>query len=246
MKVSIIMPSYNSAATIGKSIESVLEQSYKDWELIISDDCSNDDIVSVVKVYQDQGYDIKLLRNDDNLGSGPTRNRAISIASGKYIAFLDSDDLWLPNKLSIQITYMKENDIAFSFTSYRKFDFQGQRGEHIVSSKVTYKQLLKSNPIGCLTVVYDCEKIGKCYMPALRRKQDYALWLNILDKYDIDAFGIPEVLAEYCCSGGVTSNKLDVIKDQWRFYRNHLKFGFVRSTYYFFFYATSGLKKYLK
>lgn len=246
MIVSIIMPTYNAASNVAESIESILAQTLSDWELIISDDCSTDETVNIVNGYTEQFDNIKLITSNKNQGSAIARNTAVDESSGRYIAFLDADDLWLPNKLERQLNFMIKFDIGLSNTSYQKFDASGNRGVVRSCEKVNYTDLLKSNSIGCLTVMYDTQKIGKNHMPNLRRKQDYALWLELLRNKVEHCYGLDEVLAKYRSQGGNTSNKTRAFKEQWFFYRHYLGLGVCNSIYFFSYYAFSGLLKFIK
>ncbi|WP_335920953.1 glycosyltransferase family 2 protein [Shewanella algae] len=243
--VSIIMPSYNAEKTIAQSIESVLQQSYTNWELLITDDNSSDNTVSILNEYVAKNSRIKLFKNAQNLGAGGSRNRSIKEAKGRYIAFLDSDDLWLEHKLAVQIDYMQKNNTALSYTWYRKFGDEGNGGFVKPKLTVTYQQLLYSNIIGCLTAVYDTELLGKRYMPLIRKRQDMGLWLNILKDVDM-AHGIPEILAKYRVDSGMTQNKLNILKWQWNFYREVVGLGVLKSFQYFIGYAVKGFIKYKK
>ena len=178
--VSIIMPSFNTQDTIGKSIESVLNQTYSNWELLITDDCSTDNTKDVVRGFQEKDHRIKLFINRDNSGSGVSRNNSIDSSKGKYIAFLDSDDLWRSSKLSKQNAFMEKNSYLLTYTAYQKFDSKRFRGLVNPRRSVTYNQLLSNNVIGCLTAIYNSEVLGKVYMPTIRKKQDFGLWLKIL------------------------------------------------------------------
>ncbi|MGE6454285.1 glycosyltransferase family 2 protein [Shewanella baltica] len=240
--VSIIMPSYNSAKTIAHSIESVLKQNYTNWELLITDDKSIDETISIINEYVTKDKRISLFKNDQNLGAGGSRNRSIKEAKGKYIAFLDSDDVWLTDKLFIQIDYMQKNNVALSYTWYQKFGNDGDGGFVQPKLNITYQQLLYSNIIGCLTAVYDAEILGKRYMPLIRKRQDMGLWLNILNDIDM-AFGIPQVLAKYRVDSGMTQNKLNVLKWQWSFYREVVGLSFLQSVRCFVIYAYKGFVK---
>ncbi|HAW7482067.1 TPA: glycosyltransferase family 2 protein [Escherichia coli] len=242
--VSIIMPSFNSEKTIQAAIESVRAQTYSSWELIISDDNSSDSTVEIVEknvLYEPR---IILIQHSENRGAGFSRNDAISKARGKYIAFLDSDDIWHEKKLEIQIRFMSERKLALSYTQYQKINMEGVKGKIIIPPGVTsYSELLKSNVIGCLTAVYDQEILGKMYMPLIRKRQDMALWLDILKKIEF-AYCVPEVLAFYREGhNSLSSNKIKILSSQWDFYRGHLKFGIFRSVYYFSFYVFKALKK---
>lgn len=211
--VSIITPTYNSAAFISKTIESILAQTYKNWELIITDDCSSDDTVSIVREYLIKDKRIKLFQLPLNSGGGVARNNSIKEARGRYIAFCDSDDRWTPNKLSAQISFMKKKDCAFSYTSCVNCDEEGNEvGIDLCYSKITYRKELCDNFIGCLTAVYDVEKIGKVYMLPIRKRQDWGLWISVLKKCRI-GYGIKETLGYYTIrKGSVSSNKLSLIR----------------------------------
>ncbi|CAK3028984.1 putative teichuronic acid biosynthesis glycosyltransferase TuaG [Vibrio crassostreae] len=243
--VSIIMPSFNVENTISTSIESILSQDYDNWELIITDDCSTDTTVSIVQTFQKIDSRIRLYQNSKNSGSGISRNNSISHANGKYIAFLDADDLWRFDKLSKQIGFMEENFYDFTYTSYQKFDSKGPRKSYHPQSSVNYNQLLRSNVIGCLTAIYNAETLGKVYMPTIRRKQDFGLWLLILKRIP-RAYCLDLVLADYRCDSGVTSNKFHVLSHQWRFYREVVGLSRIKSCLLFLSYAAFGFVKFIK
>ncbi|GAA65000.1 hypothetical protein P20311_2804 [Pseudoalteromonas sp. BSi20311] len=244
--VSIIMPSYNAEKFIRESINSVLEQTYQNWELLITDDVSKDNTVSIVKQYTKNDPRIRLVEQSDNGGAGLARNDSISRAKGKYIAFLDSDDLWVPEKLHKQISFMQKNKIPFSYTGYQKFTGDKQLlGQVIPPSETTYNELLNSNVIGCLTAIYDCQALGKQYMPTIRKRQDMALWLNIL-KLTPKAYGIQASLAYYRVDVGMSSNKIEILKWQWRLYRDVEQLSIIKSLKHFVIYALKGYLKYKK
>lgn len=237
------MPTYNSSKYIAQSIESVLEQTYQNWELLITDDCSEDDTCEIVKSYQKNDSRVELFINKVNGGAGEARNTSISRAKGRYIAFLDSDDLWCPNKLELQIDFMKTKGLALSYTAYQKIDQKGNAlGVILPPKKTTYSKLLYGNIIGCLTAIYDTKIVGKKYMPIIRKRQDMGLWLSIL-KEVASAECLPQVLAYYRNDSGMTKNKTKVLKWQWMFYRDVVKLNIFQSSYYFFFYALNGFFK---
>ena len=240
--VSIIMPTYNSSSTIINSIESVLLQSYDNWELIITDDCSDDNMVDIIKEMAVGEPRINITVNIINRGEGFSRNAYIERANGKYIAFLDADDLWSTNKLDRQISFMEENKYLFTFTSYQMFSHLGDGKVINVPESVTYKQLLYGNVIGCLTAVYNAEALGKQKMPLIRKRQDMGLWLTLLSRCN-KAYGLPDILAKYRTDSGMTQNKFNVAKYQWEFYRKVVNLGFFKSSWYFFWYAINGLIK---
>ena len=232
--ISIITPLYNSERYIEETIKSLLSQTYKNWQMIIVDDCSDDNGIEIVKRYQEKDNRIKLIKLEKNGGGAVARNRAIEEAEGKYIAFLDSDDLWHPEKLEKQIKFMEENNYNFTFTKYQQMAENGEKLEKYIEvpQKLNYKQALLKNPIGCLTVIYNAEKLGKIYMPLIRKRQDYALWLKIL-KQEVIAYGLNENLAYYRLrSNSVSSNKIDLIKYQWKLYREREKLNILESLFY--------------
>ncbi|MDF5457336.1 glycosyltransferase family 2 protein, partial [Vibrio parahaemolyticus] len=166
--VSIIMPTYNSEQTVVESIQSVLSQTYKNWELIIVDDRSTDNTWQVIQTYADKYDNIRVYQNKENLGAGASRNFAIKKARGRFIAFLDSDDLWTEDKLAEQIPFMLENNYSLTYTHYSRFNSEEELSVVTAPEYTTYKKLMYSNVIGCLTAVYDTQALGKRYMPLIR------------------------------------------------------------------------------
>jgi len=245
--VSIITPLYNSEKFIGATIESVLAQSYSNWEMIVVDDVSSDNGVSVTEEYRKKDERIRLFQLEENSGPAIARNRAIEEAKGRYIAFLDADDLWRPQKLERQLSFMIEKDAVLSFTSYARVDEQSAELIDLIRapSTVDYQELLKQNTIGCLTAIYDTEKIGKVYMPEILKRQDFALWLKILKSAPV-AYGLDEVLAEYRvrCADSVSSNKIRASFYNWKLYREIEGLSVAKSLYYFGCYTFRSLKKY--
>ena len=245
--VSIITPLYGSKDFVLKAIQSVQKQTYENWEMLIVDDCSNDGSVEIVENEARNDSRIKLFRNKINIGAGPSRNVAIKAATGKYIAFLDSDDIWHPEKLENHIAFMQKYDAVFSHTSYGYLDEDDniiKSTYHVSSSPVSYTDLLKRTEISCLTAMYDCEVIGKFYMPDLRIKEDYALWLDIL-KTGVASPPMDQELAWYRQRTiSLTSNKFKLIIDHWKFLRQHEKLNFIESCYYLTCWALGGFLKF--
>ncbi|MFV7759053.1 glycosyltransferase family 2 protein [Shewanella algae] len=240
--VSIVMPTYNSYSTVADSIESVLRQSYRNWELIIVDDHSHDGTWELISQYATNYEGIFVFQNKVNRGAGISRNFAIRKAKGRFIAFLDSDDLWLEDKLSKQISFMLDNNYYFTYTYYRRFT-DGKLLELVRAPlSTTYKKLVYSNVIGCLTAIYDVSYLGKRYMPSIRKRQDMGLWLDILKDIP-EAYCLPVELARYRVGTGMTSNKFSVLSYQWCFYREVLGLGFFRSLFTFSVYAVKGILK---
>ncbi|TDR57259.1 glycosyl transferase family 2 [Halomonas ventosae] len=240
--VSVVTPSYNSEKYLAGTIDSVLDQSFFDWEMIIVDDCSPDNANQLVESYVAKDSRIKLIKLDENAGAAVARNVAIRAAQGRFIAFLDSDDRWLPDKLEKQLCFMKKYDVAFSYTSYEKLNENGSvAGKVNIPPKVTYNDLLKVCSIGCLTAMYDTEKIGKVYMPLIRKRQDVGLWLRILKDIPY-AHGLDEVLAQYQLrSDSISANKLKAASYTWRLYRDVEKLTMPVAAYYFAHYAINGV-----
>lgn len=194
--VSIIMPSYNTAKFISGSIGSVLAQTYSDWELIIVDDCSTDNTDEVVKSFLSDSR-IKYIKNEKNSGAAVSRNRALREAKGKWIAFLDSDDLWMPDKLQKQIAFMQSNAYHFSYTNYEEIDTRGEKtGVRVTGPrKITKAGMFRYCWPGCLTVMYDAQRVGLIQIADIKKNNDYAMWLKACKK--ADCYLLDETLAQY-------------------------------------------------
>lgn len=243
--VSIITPVYNNFNLLFDTIRSVQKQTYQDYELLIIDDCSTEEIPQTIINLINSDSRLHLIKRDWNAGPAVTRNRGISMAKGRYIAFLDADDTWHPEKLSIQIRFMKEKNIAVSYTAYSIINESNNLiGKRTPPSKLSYTDILKCNQIGCLTGIYDTKSLGKMFMPNIAKRQDMGLWLQILKKVD-NAYGIVNQPLAYYRVGNhsVSSNKLSVLKYQWRIYREVEKLSIVKSAFYFFCYTYNGLKR---
>ena len=244
-KVSIIMPVYNDIKNISSAIESVINQSYLYWELIIIDDGSSLNIQKHISRYL-LDERITYYRINNNIGVAGARNIGIKKAKARYLAFLDSDDIWLNNKLLKQIDFMQKNKVAFSYMQYRHFYKEINNVGNIidVKEKISYKDLLKGNIIGCLTVMIDRKKIKDIYFSNYKH-EDYILWLYILKK-GFCAYGIKEDLARYRKSpNSLTGNKMKSFCWTWNVYRNSEKLSPLKSLYYLFFYIIKGIKKHL-
>lgn len=240
--VSVVMPLYNSEVFVENSIRSVVRQSFQNWELIIVDDASTDNSVNIVKSLASQERRIKLIELPTNSGAAVCRNLAIKQARGRYIAFLDSDDLWFTQKLDVQLTFMKSSSCPFVFSSYDKIDESGNRIGYVgAPEKVCYAELLKMCSIGCLTAMYDTNIFGKVYMPDIRKRQDLGLWLALL-KRTTYAYGVSVSLAQYRVRPeSLSSNKIAAAQFQWKLYRQIENISFTCSIYYFFEYGMRGL-----
>ena len=233
--VSVIMPTYNCGKYIAASVESVQKQTMEDWELEIVDDCSTDETEKVLAPFLAADSRIHYFRLPQNGGPSVARTEAIRRSTGKYAAFLDSDDLWDPDKLEKQLAFMERTKALFSCTAYRIMDVDGQDLHTVMipPEKMNYRKCIRlSNPIGNLTVVVNQEKLGKFEVPPIRKRNDFALWLQILKKTEF-CYGMNEVLSTYRQGreGSVSSNKLKQAKFHWQLYHEIEKHGLLRSSW---------------
>jgi glycosyltransferase involved in cell wall biosynthesis len=244
--VSIIMPNYNGAKYLKETLESVLAQTYTNWELLFVDDCSTDDSLEIVRSYRDER--IRILQNEKNSGAAVSRNYALREAKGKWIAFLDSDDLWVPFKLEKQLTFMVENDYAFTYTYYRVCNMgEWENFVRISPKKVTRRKMYNYCYFSTITVVYDREKIGLLQIPDIKKRNDYALWLVALKNHN--AYLYPEVMSFYIRHSGSLSTVpiKSLIKYHYQVFHkvlghnaflstlmviNNLYHGFIKKTFY--------------
>lgn len=243
-KVSIIVPMYNAEKFIGKTIESVLSQTYENWEMLIMNDVSTDNSLAVASEFVKKDKRIKIVNTEKNVGVVKGRNFLIELASGKYIAFLDSDDYWHSEKLEKQINFMKEKNASISCTEYTRVRENGEKiNEVVIKSEISYTDMLKNNYLGCLTVMYDVEKIGKRYFKELDKNEDYVLWLEIVK--DVKTiYGLKENLAYYrVLDNSRSSNKAKTAKVRWEIYRKIEKLPLLKSIYYFIHYAVRAVLK---
>lgn len=243
--VSIITPSYNSSLFIEDCIVSVQNQSYTNWEMLIVDDFSRDNSVELIQEIAKQDSRIKLIALSSNVGAAEARNEALAHSKGKYIAFLDSDDLWLPTKLEKQIKFMQSSKCAFSFTSYQPMSEDGSQKFSVINvpSKIHYHSYLKNTIIGCLTVMIDKEQSGDFRMPNIRSSHDMALWLDIM-KRGFSAYGLNENLAYYrLVSTSNTSKKWKAATEVWEVYRTVEKLSIGYSLLCFIGYSYNAIKK---
>ena len=235
MLVSIVMPTYNCGKYITKSIDSILVQTMSDWELQIVDDCSTDNTQGILVPYLEQYPQIHYSKLPYNGGPAAARTEAIRRANGKYIAFLDSDDLWVPRKLEKQISFMKEINVPFSCTAYACMDNEGKSLHYAFypPERIDYQKcILLSNPIGNLTTMYDQEVLGKFEVPLIKKRNDFALWLQLLKKTHYCA-GLQEILGHYRTGrkDSVSSNKLKQGKYHWQLYHDIEQHNFFRSLF---------------
>lgn len=243
--VSVIMPVHNAETFLNESIQSVISQTYQNWELLVVDDCSSDKSALLIHQFEAIDQRIKYLKTEKPSGS-PTvpRNMGIEKARGRYIAFLDSDDMWLPDKLKEQLTLFENQETAIVFSNYEKITEEGERNQRfIIAPEITnYKKMLCGNVIGCLTAVYDTEKVGKMYFEQINH-EDYILWLAILKKGFIGRNSGTVNALYRVRNQSVSSNKWKVLSWQWNIYINVEKVGLIKAVYYFINYALKAYKK---
>lgn len=249
--VSIIVPMHNAAPYIQETIQSVIKQTWKNWELLLVDDCSEDNTVDVVreacgKLEQPQQDRIKVIELADNIGAAETRNTGLKAATGRYIAYLDADDFWQPEKLEKQLALMLEKQAAFSFTGYEFADENGRGLGKIVRvpDTLVYKQALQNTTIFTSTVMFDTEKIAKeqLTMPQIK-SEDTALWFRIL-RMGYTAYGLNENLVMYRRPAkSLSSNKLEALRRIWNLYRKSEYLSLPYSVYNFCFWALRAVKR---
>lgn len=218
--VSIVMPSYNTGRFIKETVESVLAQTYTDWELIIVDDCSTDNTDEIVNEFLSDER-IRYIKNEKNSGAAVSRNRALREATGRWIAFLDSDDLWEPEKLEKQIAFMKNNEYHFSYTNYIEID-EGSKplGRRVTGPRrITKHGMYNYCWMGCLTVMYDAEAVGLIQIADIKKNNDYAMWLKVCKR--AKCYLLDETLARYRKRSGSISNHgyIKLIKWHYKLYR---------------------------
>ena len=244
--VSVIMPAYNAEKYIEEAIMSVINQSYKNWQLLVIDDGSQDSTPAIVKALAEKDHRIQLHINEKNMGVAKTRNKGFDMAEGDYVALLDSDDIWLPEKLEKQIKLAQKSGAEIIYTSYEIIDTEGNKckGDYIVKPVTNYKDLLEENNIGCSTMLLH-KKICDIYrFNNEYAHEDYVFCLEIL-KYGHKAAGLTEVLSKYrFYIGSRSANKFIAAKNRWIVYRNYLKLPILKCVFVFFKYIIAGIKKY--
>jgi teichuronic acid biosynthesis glycosyltransferase TuaG len=243
--VSIITPAYQSEKYIKHTIDAIIKQTYTNWELLITDDNSSDNTVNIINQYITIDKRIKLFKLNKNYGAAIARNNSIKNSNGRFIAFCDSDDLWMHDKLEEQLKFMLSNNYGFTYTAYNKIDINSNFIKYFsVPDKLSYHDLLKSCSIGCLTVMYDTKILSKKFFVNLRKRQDYVQWLTFLKTIPF-AHGLNKPLANYRIHpNSISSNKLSASRYQWYVYRHIEKLSFIDSCYYFIFYFFNGLNNY--
>ena len=243
--VSIIMPCYQMASYIGKAIEGVMAQSFDDWELLIVDDASDDGTPDVVKTYLEKDNRIGLAVKERHSGIADTRNLAINMARGRFLAFHDADDVWHPDKLEKQLAFMEEKQAGISYTAYDWIDTEGNSLNKIIhtAGDLDYDKYLKNTIIGCSSVMVDRNVVGEVDVPSFRTSEDMATWLTILKKGHL-AYALELPLMSYRIRPhSASSNKFKAAMDVWSVYRKHERFSVFKPLRYFFSYAFNAIKK---
>lgn len=244
--VSIITPTFNSAKFIDETIQSVRNQTYNNWEMIIVDDGSTDNTEEIISLVVKNDNRIRFYKLDKNSGAAVARNRGIEDAKGQYLTFIDADDIWFPDFIKNSVKTIKETKISFVFSSYKRANEELEfiYSDFIVPKKATYTDILKSNSISCLTAFVDIKRLGKKFMPLIRKRQDMGLWLQYL-KATPYAYGIQETQAIYRIrKNSLSRKKADLIKYQWQFYREVENLNFLQSVYYMLHWMYRGFMKY--
>lgn len=241
--VSVITPVWNAAETLGASVASVRAQTEPDWEMWLVDDGSTDDSLARARELAAADPRIRVIALGENRGAAVARNTGIRAARGRFIAFLDADDLWRPSKLSAQLAALRSGH-PFVFSAYQRMDAAGRPlGLVRVPASVDHARLLRGNVIGCLTAIYDSAHFGKVEMPDLRRRQDYGLWLALLRRGGV-ALGLPDILADYRVRReSLSSNKLVAARATWAVLREVEGLSAPRAGYYFLSYAAGALSR---
>lgn len=244
--VSIVTPVYNAERFIKETIESVLKQSYDQWEMILVNDCSSDGSVDIITNFSQQDSRIRVINLAENSGAAVARNTGIEHARGQYIAFVDSDDTWLPDKLSKQVKFMANNQYSFSYTDLALVDEAGEMLKERVGipESFTYSELLKNTAIACSTVVIDRVIVGDFRMPLVRKGQDTATWLMLMRERQVNAYGLTQVLNHYRqVEGSISSNRIGALKRTWNTYYNLEKLPLPKALYYFGHYVFNAIAR---
>lgn len=244
--VSIITPVYNNSEFIKQTIESVQKQTYKNWEMIIVDDCSTDRTPELIKKISQKDDRIKYIKLKNNSGAAIARNKALSESRGRFIAYLDADDLWKKNKIQNQIDFMLAHDYAFVCSNYEKIDINNKILKQVkIPKEINYKLFLRNTIIQTVGVIIDSRKTGRelLMMPNVRRRQDAATWCQLL-KSGFNCYGVPEFLSYYrVVPNSLSSNKIKAIKGTWFLYRKIEKLSLINACFCFLGYAINAVKK---
>ena len=245
-EVSIITPCYNSSAFLPETIESVLNQTFKDWEWLIADDCSSDNSIDIINNVNDPR--ITLTISEKNGGAGNARNLALEKAKGRFITFLDADDYWEPTFLEEMVNFMLKNNAELAYCNYARCDeeLKPSIADFEADKDVTFSNLLKTCRLSLLSSMYDSKRVGKEYFPVGSKREDHVMWLNLLKKIPVGK-PLPKTLAKYRMhSTSVSRKKQNIVKDQYLVYKDFMEFSTLKSLYYTSHWALNGFLKYSK
>jgi len=243
--ISVITPVYNAEKYIFETMDSVINQTFENFEYILIDDCSPDNSAEIIKQFQKQDSRIKYIKLEENSGAAVARNTGIENAQGRYVAFIDSDDKWYPAKLEEQLRYMETENKAFTYTKFELINDDGSLKKEAaqIPEKFDYSGLLKNTAIACSTVMIDTDVIKDIKMPLVRKGQDTATWLKILRNHDY-AYLVDKTLNQYrSVEGSLSSNKVQALKRTWNTYRNIEKLPLPKACYYFTAYVFNAIKR---
>lgn len=245
-EVSIITPCYNSSKFLKETIQSVLNQSFTDWEWLITDDYSTDNSVEIMKQIADSRMILTV--SEKNRGAGQARNSSLEKATGKFITFLDADDYWEPNFLEEMVSFMKKEKAEIAYSNYARCDenLHPIIADFQADKDVTFDNLLKTCRLSLLSSMYDSERVGKEYFPAGSKREDHVMWLNLLKKIPV-AKPLPKTMAKYRMhTSSISHKKTNIIKDQYLVYKDHMNFSTFKSCYFTANWALNGFMKYSK
>lgn len=245
-QISIISPVYNSSKYLHQTIASVLDQTFSDWEWLITDDCSNDNSVEIIKSTNDSR--IKLIQSEENGGAGHARNLSLEKATGRFITFLDADDFWEPNFLEEMMSFIKKENVELAYSNYSRCDenLQPKIEDFKADKVVTFNNLLKTCRLSLLSSMYDSQRVGKEFFPEGSKREDHVMWLNLLKKIP-EGKPYPKTMAKYRMhASSVSRKKTNIMKDQYLVYKDYMKFSTLKSWYYTANWAFNGFMKYSK
>ena len=245
-EVSIITPVFNSSKFLEETIGSVLNQTFTDWEWMITDDKSTDNSVEIIQKINDSR--IQLILSDKNGGAGHARNLSLKQASGRFITFLDADDFWEPNFLEEMISFMKKENTELAYSNYARCDenLNPVIDDFKADKPVTFDNLLKTCRLSLLSSMYDSQKVGKEYFPEGSKREDHVMWLNLLKKIPVGK-PLPKTMAKYRMhQSSISRKKSNIVKDQYLVYKDYMNFSTVKSLYYTANWALNGFMKYSK
>lgn len=245
-EVSIITPVFNSSKFLEETIASVLNQTFTDWEWMITDDKSTDNSVEIIQKINDSR--IQLILSDKNGGAGHARNLSLKQASGRFITFLDADDFWEPNFLEEMIWFMKKENTELAYSNYARCDenLNPVIDDFKADKPVTFDNLLKTCRLSLLSSMYDSQRVGKEYFPEGSKREDHVMWLNLLKKIPVGK-PLPKTMAKYRMhQSSISRKKSNIVKDQYLVYKDYMNFSTVKSLYYTANWALNGFMKYSK